>query len=59
VRNLASFLDAADKWLVAVETQELKGKTKSLQLELAEMEAELAVTVRAWRLAGGRESGYV
>jgi hypothetical protein len=52
-------LDAADKWLVAIEIQELLGKTESLQQELAEMEAELTAAVREWRLAGGRESGYV
>jgi hypothetical protein len=52
-------LDAADKWLVAIEAQEFLGKTESLQQELAEMEAELAAAVRAWRLAGGRDSAYV
>ena len=52
-------LDAADKWPIAVETQELLGKTQSLLQELAEMETELAAAVIAWRLAGGRQSAYV
>jgi hypothetical protein len=52
-------LDAADLWLAAIETQELVGKTPSSQEELAEAEAKLAAAVMAWRLAGGRESGYV
>jgi hypothetical protein len=51
-------LDAADKWLAAIDTQELYGATPSLEEELAEMEAELAAAVRAWRQAGGRQSRY-
>jgi hypothetical protein len=35
-------LDAADMWLVAVETRELLGETASVQIELEEMEAKLA-----------------
>ena len=52
-------LDAADMWLVAVETQELLGNTASVLEELEEMETKLADAVHAWRLAGGRESAYV
>jgi len=46
-------------WLVTLETIELLGDTPSLQEELAEAEAKLASAVKAWRLAGGRESAYV
>ena len=52
-------LDAADMWLVAVETRELLGETASVLEELEEMEAKLANAVLAWRLAGGRASAYV
>ena len=52
-------LDAAVKWLVTIETMELRGKTPSLGQELAEMKAELIATIKAWRAAGGRQSGYV
>ena len=52
-------LDAADMWLVAVETRELLGKTQSVLEELEEMKGKLAAAVRAWRLAGGRASVYV
>ena len=52
-------LDAADKWLVAIETIAMLGKTESLGQELAEMKTELVAAVRAWRLAGGRQSAYV
>jgi hypothetical protein len=44
-------LDAADKWLAAIDAQEQYGTTPSLAEELAEMEAELAAAVRSWRQA--------
>jgi len=37
----------------------LLGKTPSLREELAEAETKLTEAVKAWRLAGRRESGYV
>ena len=52
-------LDAADKWLVTIETMELLGKTPSLGQELAAMKAELIAAITAWRAVGGRESTYV
>lgn len=52
-------LDAADAWLVTVESLELLGETESLLEELAEMEAKLAAAVKVWRLAGGRQSAYI
>jgi hypothetical protein len=52
-------LDAADMWLVAMETRELLGTTPSVLEELDEMKEKLAMAVRAWRLAGGRASAYV
>lgn len=52
-------LDAADIWLAAIEAQEIFGKTPSLEEELAEAEFNLARAVEVWRLAGGRERGYI
>ena len=52
-------LDAADMWLATLDEMELLGETPSLEEELAEVETKLAVAVKAWRLAGGRESAYV
>jgi uncharacterized protein YukE len=52
-------MDAADKWLAAIDAQELYGATPSVAEELAEMEAELAAAVRSWRRAGGRQFSYV
>jgi hypothetical protein len=51
-------LDAADKWLAAIDAQELYGATPSVAEELAEMEAELAAAVGSWRQAGGRQFSY-
>jgi hypothetical protein len=51
-------LDAADRWLAAIDAQQLYGATQSLEEELAEMEAELAAAVRAWRQARGRQRSY-
>jgi hypothetical protein len=55
----ADKLDAADMWLVSLETLQMLGETESLLEELAEMEAKLADAVREWRLAGGRQGGYL
>jgi hypothetical protein len=52
-------LDAADIWLAAIEAQEIFGNTRSLEEELVEAEINLARAVEVWRLAGGRESGYI
>lgn len=52
-------LDAADAWLVALETIDLLGETESLLDELAEMKGKLAAAIMAWRLAGGRQNAYV
>jgi hypothetical protein len=52
-------LDAANKWLVTIETVELLGKTPSLGQELAVMKAELVAAIKTWRAAGGRQSAYI
>ena len=57
--NSRAVLDAADMWLVAVDTLELLGETPSVLEELEEMAAKLTAAVGAWRLAGGRANAYV